>query len=364
MINIPTNTPLVDSLRIRVKMTKVKILDRRLVDDYVAYYPTMDLLDDVVCKAPPYVRVINGITYRFYVKAYITPKKVSELYLVLQLSAKMLKKKYFQGLSGSNINDVYNDIMSFRIFHFPISTLLDGLVSDIDFCINNYITIKSFDVARRALKSSLLPSKESIVWFPNKEGNKGVEFNKRDKATNTTPHCIIYHKGAELLSQKTVTFYNAYLSPISSGVLDKLFRFEFTVRNAKHKEYLKKKGFLKSSLKTLSDLFKLPLTERMAICKSGIPHYTEGRVKLATDGLNPTDIAIQYYMQNLIELGFDTERLLGFTHLVDDPSSRSRIKSRFKKILNGFTSVNENVNALLRQNNEASMFLKSIGFNN
>ena len=364
MIDIPTNIPLVDSLRVRIKMTKVKVLDKRLIDDYVAYYPSMDLLDDVVCKAPPCVRVINGITYRFYVKAYITPKKVSELYLVLQLSAKMLKKKYFEGLSRDNISDVYNDIMSFRIFHFSEQSLFDGLVSDIDFCINNYISVKSFDVARKALKTALLPSKESIVWFPNKEGNKGVEFNKRDKATNTNPHCIIYHKGAELMCQKTVTFYNAYLAPMFSGVLNKLFRFEFTIRNAKHKEYLTKNNLLTSSLKTLSDLFKVSIKDRLAICKSGIPHYTETRLKLSNDGLNPTDIAIQYYMQNLIELGFDTERLLGFTHLVEDPSSRSRIKTRFKKILNGFTSVNENTNRILEKNNEAANWLQSIGFNN
>ncbi|TPN88844.1 hypothetical protein [Aquimarina algicola] len=345
-------------------MSKINVLDKRLIEEYVAYYPSSELLDDDLKKAQPVVRVTNGITYRFYPKAYINVHKKSIEYLVIQLSAKMLKKNYFDGIQASNIRAIYNDIMDFGIFWVDFNHFLDGLVTDIDICINQNITPKEFQVAQKMIKTTLLPAKEPLVWFPNRENNIGIEFNKRDKATPSIPHMIAYYKGAELLDEKkSLTFYKAYLEPMPAGILNNLFRFEFTIKSSKHFAYLRKKGVLTHDLKTLNDLLSIPSKELYSIAKTGIPLYTRKReVSHSTEGLKPMDIAIRYYIEKLIELGFDTERLVGFIHDIDCPVARSRTKTKVKKIINSFTSVSENSNRLLQRNDNAGHFLSKLGF--
>jgi hypothetical protein len=370
------NTGLIDSLKIRVKLDKVKILDKRLITDFIAYYPTIEQLDndgneqqqlgDSYRKAEPFVKIVNGITYRIYIKAFIDAKKLAHEYVVFQISAKMLKEKYFEGITYKNYNCIVDDINSFGVLKISNKDFLQGLVSDIDICINQLIDLKSLKTAFSFIlqnpNSGKLPLIHHISQSNSQKNtfNLGMDFNKREKASNTAPYCKIYHKGFELLS-KSIVFYKAYLEPMKTSVIDNLVRYEFTIKAHKHKEYLINKGF-KADFKTLFDLLSANPKDLKSIAQSGLKHYIEPKQKSNVDKeLNPADVMVQYYIENLIKLGFDEEKLLGFTYSIDCPVSRSRTKSKAKKLIDDLKNRDKNLKAEILQNDRSSNFLKNLG---
>ncbi|SHL40065.1 hypothetical protein [Flavobacterium chilense] len=372
------NTGLIDSLKIRVKLDKVKILDKRLITDFIAYYPDISHLDndgneqeklgDNYRKAEPFTKIIDGITYRFYIKAFIDSKKIAHEYVVFQISAKMLKEKYFEGITAYNYRNIVDDINSFGVLSISRKDFLEGLVSDIDICINQLIDLKSLKTAFSLILQHPNAGKKPLLHHISQSNslkntnNLGLDFNKREKATNTTPYCKIYHKGFELLSKSNV-FYKAFLEPMKTSVIDNLVRYEFTIKAHKHKEYLCKQGF-KADFKTFADLLKAHPKELARIAKSGISHYLEKKVKSKVNAeLNPSDIAMQFWIENLVKSGFDKEQLLGFTYLIDCPVGRSRMKSKAKKLIDDLTNRDKNLTIQIQNNERSNKFLANIGVN-
>ncbi|KFF15079.1 hypothetical protein IW20_15585 [Flavobacterium hydatis] len=370
------NTGLIDSLKIRVKLDKVKILDKRLITDFIAYYPSIEHLDndgneqtklgDDYRKAEPFTKIINGITYRFYIKAFIDKNKLAHEYVVFQISAKMLKKRYFEGITSSNYHLIVDDINSFGVLKVSKEDFLQGLVSDIDICINQLIDLKSLKTAFSFILQNPNSGRLPLIHHINNSNalkgtaNLGMDFNKREKASNSAPYCKIYHKGFELLS-KSIIFYKAYLEPMKKAVIDNLVRYEFTIKAHKHKEYLIKQG-LKADFKTFYDLLLAKPDDLKLIAQTGLKCYVEKKEKSNVDReLKPTDVMIQFYIENLIKLGFDKEKLLGFTYSIDCPVSRSNTKIKAKKLIDDLTNRDKNLKAEIIENENSNIFLKNLG---
>ena len=360
------NVGLIDSLKLRIRKDKIKVLDKRLISDFIKYYPSEDLIDEQVNNAEPLVIIVNGITYRFYFKAFITEQKTAQEYLVLQVSAKMLKQSYFEGITINNYKSIVDDINALNVVKITYEAFLDALVSDIDICINQLIDEKSLRTAFSLILNHPKPSKKPLIHHISKTHhikgiiNLGIDFNKREKATNTTPYCKIYHKGIEL-ETKSNEFYTTYLSPMKKSFIDNLVRYEFTIKASKHKKYLNE-NVIPFESKTMYDLLKIEPKTLTHIAKSGLPHYLEETQKLRNIGeLSPTDIAISYYINNLIQLGFSEDKLLGFTYLIDCPVSRSRTKTKFKSLIENVTTNNKSVSIKIKENDRAKQFLYNIG---
>lgn len=357
-------------------MDKVKILDKRIIENYIAYYPTLELLDNdtgeihpvygELCNPKPYTKIVSGITYRFFPKAFIDSKRISNEYMVFQISAKMLKRKYFDGLTIDNISSIVKDINEFKVIQISEFDFLDGLVSDIDLCLNEMIDLKSLKSAFSLIRYGALSGKKPLINFFNesfniKSKNIGVEFNKREKATNFSPYCKIYHKGFEL-ETKSNQFYETFLSPMYKSHLENLVRYEFTIKAHKHKKHLIEKGF-NAQFKTLSDLLGSSPETLKNIAKSGLKCYLEKPKKseLNYNDLSPTDVVISYYIEQLIQLGFDIDKLLDFQKLIQVQQTRSRTKQKVQTLINNITSVDKNKKVKLENNKKANQFLTNIG---
>lgn len=372
MFNICT----IDSLKIRVKLDKVKIIDKRLITDFIAYYPTIEAFDndgtqhsklgDDYRKAEPFTKIINGITYRIYIKAFIDKNKTAHQYVVFQISAKMLKQKYFQGITAQNYGMIVEDINAFGVLKISKNDFLQGLVSDIDLCINQLIDLKSLKTAFAFILQNPNAGKLPLIHHINQSNtlkntfNLGMDFNKREKASNAAPYCKIYHKGFELLSKSKI-FYKTYLHPMRTAVLDNLVRYEFTIKAHKHKEYLINKGF-KADFKTLFDLLSANPNDLKLIAQSGLKAYIDPKetTNLEKDQ-SPTDIMLQYLFAELILSGYDTEKLLGYAHFIDCPVAKSRSKTKGKKLIDDLLHRNKNVKDKIQQNNRSTNFLKNLG---
>lgn len=361
------NIAKIDSLRVRVKKQHVKIIDERIVSEYTRFYPCIGEPDSEVFNPPPYVQKIDGITYRFYLKSFLDASKKSTEYVVFQISAKMCKSDYFEGITRKNVSQIVKDINAFNVVEVTEKRFLDGLISDIDLCINQLISMPNYKGALGLMRNFPKNGKKPLMNFINLDNglNLGVEFNSREKGTNVSPYCKIYHKGNEL-KQKSYVFFDAFLQKKNyrDAFLDNLVRYEFTIKAAKHKAYLIDKGF-NANLKTLNCLLNADPKDLTAIAKSGLKHYLDDRQnkidKSKNNNLSPMDLVIKHYQGLLIDLGQDEDTLMGFTYLIDDPSSRSRTKKRISQILQGLT-IDKNVKKKLDNNNKINKVLSNFGF--
>lgn len=374
-------------------MDRVIIKDKRVVSDYMVYYPDIDQLDDDLKKAPPYTKITQGITYRFFPKSFINARKMSEEYMVFQVSAKMLKHRYFEGITMDNLQLIVDGINQWGAIKITKEALLDGLVSDIDICINQLIDPRSLEAAFSLIHQFPRQSKKPLIHFINKQQiakpfdhnrdarvivnglqivldefvaprkvkNLGIDFNKREKATNATPYCKIYHKGWELLTKSSeFRFYN--LPNMRKQLYDNLVRYEFTVKNAKHKSYLCEKGY-DADFKTLKDLLKAEPGELRRIAMSGLPHYLEPQTRSKVDTeLSPMDVMIQYYIERLIKRGASEDEIFGFTLSIDCPVARSRAKTKAKKLFTDIKCRDDTLKKKVEQNDRATNFLSNLGF--
>lgn len=245
---------------------------------------------------------------------------------------------------------------------------MNALVSDIDICINQLIDIKSYETAISLMNSFPKSSCKPLLHMikrTNKQGkilNLGLDFNKREKATNSRPYCKVYHKGIELQT-KSAQFYNTFLSPMKASFLDNLVRYEFTIKAYDHKKYLIEKNLLKSDLKTFKDLLDIKPAELTNIAKSGLNHYLEPR-KMATvvSGLNPIDTLISFYMSELINKGSDIDDLKHVLNSFECPVTKSRIKTKINAILKHINNENPTIEKQLKNNEICNNFLKNFGY--
>jgi len=176
----------IDSLRVNLPLSKIEIVDPRFNAPFTRVYPGLEEIDpetgqimhvigfpgdkrtkrvngkwvqvkekkkNKLEQKPDHIEVLHGITYRFYFKKFIEPGykeklklnpdyvPVSSEFCVVQLSAKMCKEKYFEGLTLENIADIVNDINSFGIIEVDLPTFLEyGNPLDIDVCTNYLLT--------------------------------------------------------------------------------------------------------------------------------------------------------------------------------------------------------------------------------
>lgn len=381
---------LIDSLKLRIRLDECKIIDQRIIQKYIEYYPKIDgvqlvdqdtgqtfecvetifKLGDAYKNSTGFIDTVNGITYRIYIKSYIGNDNLAHEYIVFGLSAKMCKKDYFKGLTHESIDSILQDINNYKIVEISKKVFLDALISDIDICTNFKISMPLYKSALHLITRNIVQGKRPLVRLVQKKtdqvfSNLGLQFHTRENATNTCPHIKIYHKGLELQS-KSLDFYKAYLEPMQSSDLDRLIRFEFTIKTSKHKQFLKDKLNIQSPLKTLNDVLNASQNDLKIIILSAMPHYTEKTIKQKSiSNLTPTEIYTLHFIKTLIHLGADRETIMAFQFDFPQTASgavqKSTTKSKIKKILDSVLSFSDDLRIKELNNSECADFLRSIG---
>jgi len=354
---IPNRVPLIDSLRLRIPRYKCSYIDPVLTEKYQKFYESVGLIDDDLNNAGAFVSSVKGITTRIFIKSY-RKGEVSEDYVVCTVSCKMLRHRYFEGINKDTIDIIYDTLMGFKVFYCDKEVFMDAAVNDVDICFNTYIEndllIESIHILAKSLKSTALK-----YWHPytkSKNTNIGVEFNKREYATNAFPHVKIYNKELELLN-KSAEFYNTFLFPLD---IKNLVRIEVNVKHTKHRKYLQRKvpNLKYTNLRGLVDLDNETL---MAVVLLGIPQYIEKIPQVKSiSGLTPREIRLKYYIEQLINLGFDKDKLHGYEY--DFPltqkghEQKSRLKKSTKEFIHRIT-VDQWTEIKLQQNGHIQEFL-------
>lgn len=329
----------VDSLKIRIPIERVKIIDRLLSTQNIIVIngDTGEEIDiegyDSEFKIRARKIQENGIKTRFAIEKQQTSFKTTAEYLVILFNAKLLKERYFEGITSANIDLIYERLIEYKIASFSFSAFLAGECTDVDF--KKDITYKSdFIKLIDALYGQTIESRDSgkgARTFKEKK-NKGIQFANR----NTTkfirnPYLKVYHKGIEF-EYHSVEFMNAYF-PVNNYGREYKVRIETTVKNKDHFRAL----FGQDVSTELKSILMLSTEQKEKIFKVAANSHFRPLLKQqkTITGKKPNDIFILRLINMHMENGLSFEFIKNI--LLNDISDR-HVKSRKKTDLDNLYS--------------------------
>ncbi len=341
LISIPGNIALIDSLSLKIPLSECEIIDQRLTAEVCYFYPSLEAYEDELLPPKPILIYENGVTIRFslceipiYNKD--TDERVQTKFIVLTLSAKLLRERYFEGINSSNIRLIYERFIDFKIFYCDFEVFINSLASDVDICFNRYCeSAQTFSDSLDVLANQTA-NKRKHLHLVRRDSNVGLNFNNRNHATPSLPFIKLYHKEFELLT-KSVEFFNYYLQAYRFEIKN-LTRIEVTIKNYKHKQRLEKYKIL-PNFKTLNELLEIPQYNLYQFIIFSFNSYIEKQQRIASPNLSPTEHIIYELLCNCISSGYDFNSLIS---VIDNfkgntaettAVSKSRMKTKITELL-------------------------------
>ena len=258
----------VDSLKVRLPLHNVKVLNASLESNWLLVNEGTGEIDASDFKKNAYRHSENGISTRFAIEKQVTENQVVEEFLTILLPSKVLKEKYFEGLTLENIHLAHSYLMSLRVVEFSLDTFLQGQCTDVDFKKDRVTT----DLPT-IIKECQARTKESA--------NKGEGYKSYVKSDNTG---------------NSKEFSKCYLNGID---FRDVVRAETTIKNRKHfKHYQVEDAALGSILSLTSEI------KDSFIARAVNTHLQDNtRSKAPREGLTPTDAMFVNMFQQCMERG-------------------------------------------------------------
>jgi len=267
---IPLNKPKIDSLRIRVPLSKVTvgIEHPEFLRKLITINSDSEIIEEHVKTT--YFNPNEIISCSYAVKTYFG----GEPLLHIGFSSKLLKEQYFNGINKYNIGRCFDFINSEGLISMSKEVFLEAEFVDVDFCIDYYLDTDEGTVTQVVSVCNELtkPNKQiNVIPFKRKE-NTGIQWGHRDKVGRSyiKKQFLKYYAKAVELTFNSTKFYDKYLyKPLNQTLIDaegnvlsngnkyfdleKLIRIETTLKNTEH---FKTYGY---KLKNLKDLLNLEL---------------------------------------------------------------------------------------------------------
>ena len=230
----------IDSLKLSIKYSKVKILNDELKQHWIdakissstgeIIYLDADTGKKTTFKKRAFSVEKNGIKTK-YILERRPGSKTKELYVSILFNSKILKHKYFEGINNNNIQSVYDRLMSQNVIYVSMADFLDGLCTDID--IKKDLNISDIPTMLKQLKANTkeVKDKRGGCNLFLRRTNKGIEWGSRKTATPKYPYIKFYDKATELKAHSQ-EFFNYYRPELPFG--DNTLRVEYTIKGKKH----------------------------------------------------------------------------------------------------------------------------------
>lgn len=220
----------IDSLKLSFDIDEVDVVNMKLLDHKIKQ--TINTVTGEVEDETPIQQNSLQHQYENYKIHFAINKNFGLERVVVLLNSKLLEVDYMNGISMSNIESIYAQLMSANIFEISFSDFLSkGQVSDVDIKKDVlFESIEEFDNMTKQLENSTHPSKQSSRGANRftKSTNKGIQWNIRKKSSYRFPYLKIYHKGIESKHGDNQIFFNHFLD-INS--ISNVVRIEATIKN-------------------------------------------------------------------------------------------------------------------------------------
>ena len=352
---IPTsegNKISIDSLKIRIPIENVKIIDEALNSKWILINEATGEIDEETFKENSLRKHKNGIKVKYAIEVVNSTFKTRNKYVTILLPSKVLKEPYFEGITAENIEIVYIELLKHKVINFTLETLLNSVCTDVDFkkdiqCTNLGYKLKKLVAATRPSKK-----KNEGCFVYDKINNTGIEFSdRRTTSFRSNPFLKIYDKAKEL-NNNSYKFSDEYLKNVN---YDNKVRIEATVKNKAHFKYL---GIEETTLKSLLSLSD---EQKENIINYAISKHLEPRtMEIKTPSiLTPNEMIIHYSINLALNNGMSFETFRNeSTKAIKDKTTRSRkrkeLNSIYYKHIKGTSIDNEA--------NEMNEFFDKIGY--
>ena len=248
--------PKVDSLRVRVPICDIEIIDTTLIDNLITVQESTGLIVEQKKGRAFTKQTPGGLSFKIWARERkdISESEIkAELYFLI--NAKHLKERYFEGITINNVDSIRREINSLNVIKIDEKTFLNCDILDVDLCFDFEANPKDFKshVVNRYSDMAITTKRDRVYQFTSK-GNLGLELNNRDYSTPAKTHAKFYHKGIELETNSS-SFADKYLKNVD---FKDICRFEF---NLKNRRYFKHYGI--GRIKTLEQLLKLSTKRRL-----------------------------------------------------------------------------------------------------
>lgn len=263
------NSIQIDSLKFRIPINLVTILDLELLDNIIELNERTGEITSSEFKRKS---VEYKLTETAKVKMLVQKKRVSSQdssdCLIVYLNSKILKERYFEGINPANIDQVYKDLMSLKAFEVDFDTFLLANCTDIDFKFDEYLHPSEWTELLELIKTETKPKKQMGSGYkifnpsPRHPLQKGLQFSSRERATKSLPFVKFYYKGGELLSNSK-EFYDEHISKYYTK--DELLNYHRVETTIKNKDQAKTLGINST---TLSGLLSLTEEQKVNVFKT------------------------------------------------------------------------------------------------
>ena len=246
----------IDSFKLRIPVSKVHFFKQDIVDRWT-YVSESGVLDESEYKQRRVRHEEKGIVTSFLIEE-ARGSYQREPSLTILINAKILGTRYLEGIHSGNWTIVFEKIMNLGFFYIKPNDFLVASITDVD--IKRDFQIKGDEERDHIIKqlsaSTLLTNqvdKGHRVF--DKNGNKGIQWSTRERATNSNPFVKLYSKDFDLVKDKRAAEFSIEFGFSS---IPPTMRLEGTIKNKRHfeslsKEKLETESFSLSSLLTLKN---------------------------------------------------------------------------------------------------------------
>jgi hypothetical protein len=266
---------------------------------------------------------------------------IKEEFYTFKITSKLLKQDYFNGIDYTTIKSIYDYIESVG-YSIDYKDFIISELTDIDYKFDLTLTP---EVYKSIVKQYNLNAKEWKELHKgidpyNKKNNQGIGFGIRERATPSYPFMKFYNKEVECKS-KSFNFFNVY--PMN---IDNLYRWELTIKNKKHFDYLELNNTLEFHLQLVEEnqnklweLFKMYHNIHLNNFTKSIEETKNKEYK------NMNDIILSALVEKLInENEFGLKSITNyFNFLLENENisrmSKYRMLKKVEEIYNGFKNT-------------------------
>jgi hypothetical protein len=225
----------IDSLKVRIPLEKVKLINPLLIGDYTIVQNSTGLVlddDDFKQNAPCFNQ--NGVKTYYKVEKQVTKNQTVESYCVILLSSKVLGSRYFEGIQNSTLYDVHQSLQNQNFVNFSLNDFAEGEITDVDVKYDFVSNEKATDFVTTLYNGAKMVKKAvhgcSIY---KKDDNCGIQFAlRKTDCFKKAPYLKFYEKVRELNFKSTI-FNESYLKG-KVQLPEELMRCETTIKNKKH----------------------------------------------------------------------------------------------------------------------------------
>lgn len=338
--NSVTNAISIDSLKLRIPLSLVRVIDPIILDHVIEVNERTGEIDPETYKRKfKEYNLTETSKVKLGIETRTTAKGIEEC-LMIYVNSKILRERYFEGITFDNSLHIHDTIQGLNVVMFPYEVFMRSDCTDIDFKLDEKMTQNEWNELIKQFQLATIPTKESDKGFkrfkPTKKDpyQNGLQYNLRARATSSRPFLKLYWKGGELKT-KSNEYRSEHLPHLTDKELLEIVRIETTIKDKRHAKLL--------GIDNTTFLGLLSLTEKLKedIFRKMLSKYLEKpKRQIEIEGtkfknlLSPIEHVMYCSLVSLLEHTKDTPEnvINALIQTIPSKVSKSRKKSELTQI--------------------------------